>query len=193
MKLLEDRILSDGTVLPGHVLKIDNFLNHQIDVRLVDALGEEFYRLFGDDKGITKILTVESSGIAIACAAARYFDVPVVFAKKGAHTNMGGDLYTAEVFSYTKNKPYIICVSKRFLSADDHVLVIDDFLANGAASKGMLDILDQAGASLAGIGIAVEKGFQPGGKELRKKGIKVKSLAIVDSMTDTSICFRDDD
>ena len=193
MKLLEDRILSDGTVLPGHVLKIDNFLNHQIDVQLVDALGEEFYRLFGEDKKINKILTVESSGIAIACAAARHFNVPVVFAKKGAHTNMGNDLYTAEVFSYTKNKTYCICVSKRFLSPDDHVLLIDDFLANGAASKGMLEILDQAGASLAGIGIAVEKGFQPGGKELREKGIKVKSLAIVDSMTDDSICFRNDD
>lgn len=193
MKLLEDRILSDGTVLPGHVLKIDNFLNHQIDVELADRLGEEFYRLFGEDKSINKILTVESSGIAIACAAARYFKVPVVFAKKGAHSNVGNELYTAEVFSYTKNKPYIVAVSKRFLSPVDNVLIIDDFLANGAASKGMLSILEQAGASLAGIGIAVEKGFQPGGKELREKGIKVRSLAIVDSMTDDSIRFRDDD
>lgn len=193
MKLLEDKILSCGTVIPGHVLKVDNFLNHQLDIDLIDALGEEFYRLFNDDKKINKILTVESSGIAIACAAARHFKVPVVFAKKGAHTNMGNDLYTAEVFSYTKNKPYIICVSKKFLSPEDNVLIIDDFLANGAASKGMLELLEQSGAELRGIGIAIEKGFQPGGKELREKGIKVKSLAIVDSMTDTSICFRNDD
>lgn len=193
MKLLEDKILSCGTVLPGNVLKVDNFLNHQIDVELIDALGAEFFRLFGEDKSINKILTVESSGIAIACAAARHFHVPVVFAKKGAHSNVGSELYTAEVFSYTKNKPYIIGVSKKFLSADDNVLIIDDFLANGAASKGMLELLEQSGAKLCGIGIAIEKGFQPGGSQLREKGIKVKSLAIVDSMTDTAISFRNDD
>lgn len=191
MKLLEEKILSCGQVLPGNVLKIDNFLNHQIDVELADKLGEEFYRLFKHYKDITKILTVESSGIAIACAAARFFKVPVVFAKKGSHLNVGNDLYTAEVYSYTKAKTTTITVSKQFLSSEDNILIIDDFLANGAAAKGMLEIIGQAGAKLVAIGIAVEKGFQPGGKELREKGYDVKSLAIVDSMTDGKICFRE--
>ena len=192
MKLLEDKILSCGTVLPGEILKVDNFLNHQLDVDLITALGEEFYRIFAAD-GVTKILTVEASGIALAFAAAQQFHVPVVFAKKGAHKNVGADCYTAEVYSYTKGQPYNITVSKKYLSASDRLLLIDDFLANGAAAEGMLSIAEAAGASVAGIGIAIEKGFQPGGQALRNRGIKLASLAIVASMTDSSITFRSND
>ena len=192
MKLLEEKILSCGKVLPGNVLKVDGFLNHRIDVALVDALGEEFYRLFSSYP-INKILTVESSGIAIACAAARHFSVPVVFAKKGSHSNVGGDVYAAEVFSFTKGVSCTITVSKKYLSSEDRILIIDDFLANGEACNGLISMIDAAGAQLVGIGIAIEKGFQPGGRALREKGIPVKSLAIVDSMTDDSISFRDDD
>ena len=192
MKLLEEKILSCGKVLPGNVLKVDNFLNHQIDVELIDALGKEFYDLFSSYP-INKILTVETSGIAIACAAARHFKVPVVFAKKGSHSNVGGDVYSAEVFSFTKGVSCTISVSKKYLSPDDSILIIDDFLANGEACNGLIEIIEAAGATLSGIGIAIEKGFQPGGKALRDRGIPVKSLAIVDSMTDDSICFRNDD
>ena len=193
MKLLEEKILSDGKVLPGEVLKVDGFLNHQIDVALIDALGQEFYDLFSSYKEINKILTVESSGIAIACAAARHFGVPVVFAKKGHHANVGNDVYSADVFSFTKGTTCTITVSKKYLSAEDNVLIVDDFLANGAACEGLISMIEAAGAKLVGIGIAIEKGFQPGGKALRDKGIPVKSLAIVDSMTDDSIRFRNDD
>lgn len=192
MKLLEDRILSDGQVLPGEILKIDNFLNHQIDVAFVDKLGEEFYRIF-HDYNITKILTVEASGISVACAAARQFGVPVVFAKKGQHKNVSSNCYTSEVYSYTKGTSYTMFASSQYLSKEDHILIIDDFLANGAASFGMMELIEKAGATLEGIGIVVEKGFQPGGKKLRDMGIKVASLAIVDSMTDTSVTFREDD
>lgn len=191
VKLLEERILADGQVLPGEILKIDNFLNHQIDIELVDKLGEEFYRLFSD-LDINKILTVEASGISIACAAARYFKVPVVFAKKGQHKNVSTDCYTSQVFSYTKGISYEMFVSKAYLNSNDRVLIIDDFLANGAASFGMRELIEKAGAKLEGIGIAVEKGFQPGGKKLRDMGIRVRSLAIVDSMTDESVTFRAD-
>ena len=163
MKLLEEKIVTCGRVLPGEILKVDSFLNHQIDVELIIALGREFFDLFRNE-GVNKILTVESSGIAIAFAAAQFFRVPVVFAKKGAHKNVG---------------------------ADDRVLIIDDFLANGAATKCLLHIMEQAGAKLVGIGIAIEKGFQPGGAELRNKGIRVESLAIVESMDDYGhITFR---
>ena len=192
VKLLEDKILSCGKVLPGNVLKVDSFLNHQIDVALVDALGKEFYELFSSYP-INKILTVETSGIAIACAAARYFNVPVVFAKKGSHSNVGSDVYSAEVYSYTKGVSCTITVSKQYLSARDSILIIDDFLANGAACEGLIEMIEAAGAKLAGVGIAIEKGFQPGGKALRDRGIPVRSLAIVDSMTDDSIRFRNDD
>lgn len=192
MKLLEDKILTCGTVLPGEILKVDNFLNHQIDVDLVTALGREFYDIFGSD-GINKILTVESSGIAIAFAAAQFFKVPVVFAKKGQHKNVGNDVYRCESFSYTKGVPYEMSVSKAYLSDKDTVLIVDDFLANGAAARCLINIINQAGAKLAGIGIAIEKGFQNGGKELRDLGIKVSSLAVIDSMTDDSISFRSDD
>lgn len=192
MKLLEDKILTCGTVLPGNILKVDSFLNHQIDVKLLNELGKEFYRLFSS-YNITKILTVEASGIAIACAAAPYFDVPVVFAKKGSHKNVGNDVYTAEVFSFTKDITYTVAVSKKYLSPEDNILIIDDFLANGQAVLGLKKIVEEAGASLKGVGIAIEKGFQDGGKKLREAGIKVKSLAIVDSMSDDSIEFREDD
>lgn len=191
MKLLEEKILTCGTVLPGNILKVDSFLNHQLDVKLLNELGKEFFRLFSS-YDITKILTVEASGIAIACAAANYFDVPVVFAKKGNHKNVGNDVYTAEVFSFTKDITYTVAVSKKYLSPSDNVLIIDDFLANGQAVLGLKKITEDAGATLKGVGIAIEKGFQDGGKKLRDAGIKVQSLAIVDSMSDNSITFRED-
>ena len=193
LKLLEEKILSCGKVLPGNVLKVDGFLNHRLDVELIDALGKEFYDLFSYDEKINKILTVESSGIALACAAARHFHVPVVFAKKGRHANVGDDVYSAEVFSFTKGTTCTVTISRKFLGPEDHILIIDDFLANGEACNGLISMIEEAGASVAGIGIAIEKGFQPGGKALRDRGIPVKSLAIVDSMTDDSISFRNDD
>lgn len=192
MKLLEDKIIQCGTVLPGNILKVDGFLNHQLDVQLINSLGKEFYNIFSSDN-ITRILTVEASGIAIACAAATYFDVPVVFAKKGHHENVGNDVYTAEVFSFTKKKSYTVSVSKKFISPDDNILIIDDFLATGEACFGLVKIIESAGAKLAGVGIAVEKRFQGGGDTLRNRGVKVKSLAIIDSMTDDSIRFGVDD
>ncbi|MBQ7688807.1 MAG: xanthine phosphoribosyltransferase [Clostridia bacterium] len=192
MKLLEEKILRCGQVLPGEILKVDGFLNHQMDVDLITELGREFYRLFSSYP-ISKILTVEASGIAIAFAAAQFFHVPLVFAKKGVNKNVGNDVYTADIFSYTKGFSTAVSVSKKYLNADDTVLIIDDFLANGAAVEGLMQILSLAGASLAGVGVAIEKGFQPGGKRLRERGIKVESLAIVDSMTDTSISFRTSD
>ncbi len=190
--MLEEKILNCGTVLPGNILKVDSFLNHQLDVSLLSELGKEFYRLFSS-YNITKILTVEASGIPIACFAAQHFDVPVVFAKKGQHKNIGNDVYTAEVFSYTKGTGYTIFVSKKYLSEDDNILIIDDFLANGQAVLGLKRIIEEAGATLKGVGIAIEKGFQDGGKQIRELGINLKSLAIVDSMTDDSISFRSDD
>lgn len=188
MKLLEERILRDGKVPSDDILKVDMFLNHQIDVGLLNEIGKEFYRLF-QSAHINKILTIEASGIGIACIAAQYFSVPVVFAKKGAHRNVGGNLYTSEVFSFTKNKSYLIGVSKDYLGPEDHVLIIDDFLANGRALIGLKDILDQAGAKLEGIGIVIEKGFQPGGKLIRSMGIHLESLAIVESMQNGAVTF----
>ena len=192
MKLLEEKILSCGAVLPGNILKVDSFLNHQLDVSLLSELGKEFYRLFSDCN-VTRILTVEASGIPIACFAAQHFDVPVVFAKKGYHKNIGNDVYTAEVFSFTKGTSYTIFVSKKYINPGDNILVIDDFLANGQAVLGLKKIIEDAGANLTGVGIAIEKGFQNGGKEIRAQGVKLKSLAIVDSMTGDSISFRSDD
>ncbi|MCH5199176.1 MAG: xanthine phosphoribosyltransferase [Oscillospiraceae bacterium] len=191
MKLLEDKILSCGRVLPGEVLKIDSFLNHQIDVELVSQLGKEFYRRFSS-YNISKILTIESSGIALAFAAAQYFKVPVVFAKKGSHKNVGNDVYYADCYSYTKGETYQITVSKAYLGEGENILIIDDFLANGAAANCLINILSQAQSNLVGIGIAVEKGFQKGGKNLRERGINLQSLAIIDSMTDSSVSFRAD-
>ena len=181
MNFLEERIAKDGIVREGNVLKVDSFLNHQMDPALLDEIGREFYRRFSD-LPITKVLTIEASGIAIAYAAARCFGVPMVFAKKSKSVNIEGDMYTAEVESFThKNKNQVI-VSKRFLSADDQVLIVDDFLANGCALQGLISITEQAGATVAGIGIAVGKGFQFGGRSIRNLGYRLESLAIVESM-----------
>lgn len=184
MHLLEERIRKDGRVLPGNVLKVDSFLNHQCDTLLQDKMGEEFRRLFSG-KQINKILTIEASGIGIACAAARFFNFcPVVFAKKSKTSNMSNDLYQAKVHSYTHNKDNIIGVEKNFLTEDDKVLIIDDFLANGCAIEGLLELCDLAGASVQGVGICIEKGFQNGGKKLREKNVDLKSLAIIKSMNE---------
>lgn len=192
MKLLEEKIAAEGTVIGSDILKVDMFLNHQIDPILVDEMGKEFYRLF-KDCGATKIVTVESSGISIAVAAARYFAVPALFAKKATHKNVGNDIYTAKCYSFTHGKEYLMNISKKYLSAEDKVLIIDDFLAGGNACNALLDIIEQAGAEVVGIGIAIEKGFQPGGRALREKGYKVRSLAIVDKMNDGEISFRPDE
>ena len=191
MKLLEQRILEDGQVRPGNVLKVDCFLNHQLYVGLLDQIGAEFYRIFKDD-GINKILTIEASGIAIACMTARHFNVPVVFAKKAKSKNIDGDVYTSTVHSYTYGRDYDITLAQKFLGPQDRVLILDDFLANGKAMNGLLDVCRQAGASVGGIGICIEKGFQPGGAELRAAGYKLASLAIVDSMDDNGeLTFRE--
>lgn len=192
MKLLEERIISEGKVIGDDILKVDMFLNHQIDVHLLQELGKEFKRRF-DGCDITKILTIEASGIGIACIAAQYFSVPVVFAKKGSHKNVGNNLYSAVVHSFTKGTDSTVSVSKDYISADDKVLVIDDFLANGEAASGLMDIISQAGASLVGIGIVIEKGFQPGRKVLEEKGARVESLAIIDKMGGGEISFTQQD
>lgn len=181
MNFLEERILRDGIVKEGNVLKVDSFLNHQMDIELLDEIGKEFYRRFAGKK-ITKVLTIEASGIAIAYSVARCFGVPMVFAKKAKSINIDGDMYTAEVESFThKNKNRVI-VSKRFLSPDDHILIVDDFLANGCALQGLISISEAAGATVEGIGIAIEKGFQYGGRSIRNLGYQLESLAIVESM-----------
>lgn len=192
MNFLEERIVKDGIVKEGNVLKVDSFLNHQMDVKLLDEIGEEFHRRFKDKK-ITKVLTIEASGIAIAYAVARCFAVPMVFAKKAKSINIDGDMYTAEVESFThKNKNNVI-VSKRFLNEDDKVLIVDDFLANGCALQGLISITEAAGASVEGIGIVIEKGFQFGGRSIRNLGYHLESLAIVDSMDHTTqtVVFRE--
>ena len=181
MKLLEEKILKDGVIKSGNVLKVDSFLNHQIDVPFIAKLGEEFKRLYADTP-ITKILTIEASGIGLASVAAMYFNVPIVFAKKSSGSNMDKDVYFTQIYSYTHNKVNEVVVSKRFITTDDHVLVMDDFLANGCALEGLIDIVRQAGATLEGVGIAVEKGFQGGGDKLRASGIRVESLAIIEKM-----------
>ena len=183
MKLLEERILKDGIVAPGGVLKVDSFLNHQIDIYLYNEIGKEFKRLFSDVK-VDRILTIEASGIGIACVAAQYFGVPVVFAKKAKSKNIIGDVYTSSVQSFTYGKTYDITVSVKFLRQGENVLIIDDFLANGKAALGLMDIVEKAGAKVSGVGIVIEKGFQKGGAQLRAMGVKVKSLAIVKSMDD---------
>ena len=181
MKLLEERIMEQGQVRPGNVLKVDCFLNHQLDVELLDKIGEEFYRIFKND-GINKILTIEASGIAIACMTARHFNVPVVFAKKAKSKNIDGDVYTSTVHSYTYGRDYDITLAKKFLSPADKVLILDDFLANGAALDGLITLIESAGATVVGAGIAVEKAFQPGGARIRARGYRVESLARVQSM-----------
>ena len=191
MELLKQRILKDGKVKEGNILKVDSFLNHQMDIRLLEAVGEEFARRFSDQK-ITKILTIEASGIGIAAIAAQYFDyVPVIFAKKTRSKNLDGVLLTSEVRSFTKGITYQIQVEKQFLVPEDNVLIIDDFLAKGQALLGLSDLVEQAGAALAGCGIVIEKGFQEGGKMIREKGIRLESLAVIESVSGCCILFRE--
>ena len=192
MQLLKDRILKDGIVKPGNILKVDSFLNHQMDITLINEIGKEFKRRFADCP-ITKILTIEASGIGIACIAAQYFDVPVVFAKKAQSLNLDGEMYCSKVESFTHKKVYDVILSKKFLGPEDHVLLIDDFLANGKALEGLIDLVQAAGAEVVGAGIVIEKGFQPGGDIIRGKGIHLESLAIVESMDDKTgeITFRE--
>ena len=191
MELLEQRIKKDGIVKAGNVLKVDSFLNHQIDIELLNEIGKEFKRIFSDVP-VNKILTIEASGIAIAAIVAQYFNVPVVFAKKAQSINLDGSIYSTKIESFTHKRVYDVIVSKKYLSSDDNVLVIDDFLANGCAVDGLIDLINESGATLQGVGIIIEKGFQEGGKRLRDKGIRVESLAIVDSMNDETgeIVFR---
>ncbi len=181
MQLLEERIRKDGIVKEGNVLKVDSFLNHQMDIHLYNEMGKEFKRLFADHP-INKILTIEASGIGIACIAAQYFDAPVVFAKKSQSINLDGDVYSTMITSFTHKREYQVIVSKKYLSPEDHILIIDDFLANGCALQGLIEIVQASGATIEGIGIAVEKGFQEGGKLIRGMGMNLHSLAIVDSM-----------
>ena len=191
MKLLKDRILKDGVVKPGNILKVDSFLNHQMDITLINEIGKEFKRRFSDCP-ITKILTIEASGIGIACIAAQYFDVPVVFAKKAQSVNLDGAMYTTKVESFTHKKVYDVILSKKFLGPEDHVLLIDDFLANGKALEGLAELVKKSGAELVGAGVVIEKGFQVGGDIIRSKGIHLESLAIVESMDEKTgeVVFR---
>ena len=181
MELLEERIRRDGVVKSEGVLKVDGFLNHQMDINLFNEMGKELKRLFADAP-INKTLTIEASGIGIAAVVAQHFNVPVVFAKKSQSINLDGDVYSTKIQSFTHQRIYDVIVSKKFLNADDHVLLIDDFLANGCALNGLIDLVEDAGATVEGIGIAVEKGFQPGGDDLRSRGYHLESLAIVQSM-----------
>ena len=194
MQLLKDRIRKDGKIKAGNVLKVDSFLNHQMDIKLFAEIGKEFKRRFADSE-VTKILTIEASGIGIACIVAQYFDVPVVFATKTQTKNIAGEVYTTKVESYTHGRVYDIIVAKEFLGPQDKVLLIDDFLANGKALEGLVSIVRESGATLVGAGIVIEKGFQVGGDLLRSQGIRVESLAIVESMEEETgtIVFRDDE
>ena len=191
MKMLEERILRDGKIKPGNVLKVDGFINHNIDVPFVYELGREFYDRFKDDR-VTKILTIEASGIGIACLTALHFGVPVVFAKKSRTSNISSDVYVARVDSFTHGTTCDVIVSKEFLSPSDRVLIIDDFLARGNALVGLREITRQAGATLVGAGILIEKAFQPGGRMLREQGMRIESLAKIASMTETGVTFVED-
>ena len=192
MNFLEQRIVKDGIVKPGNVLKVDSFLNHQMDIALMEEIGREFHRRFADKK-VTKVLTIEASGIDIACFVAKEFGVPMVFAKKSKSINIEGEMYIAEVESFTHKNINQIIVSKKFLSSEDHLLIIDDFLANGCALQGLISIAEEAGATVEGLGIVIEKGIQIGGKVIRNLGYRLESLAIVDAMDpDTgTITFRE--
>lgn len=192
MKLLEERILKDGIIKEGNVLKVDSFLNHQMDIDLFNEMGKEFKRLFAD-KPINKILTIEASGIGIACVVAQHFGVPVVFAKKAKSINIEGEVYATKIESFTHKRVYDVIVSKKYISPEDHVLIIDDFLANGCALEGLLDLVHSAGATVEGIGICIEKGQQKGGAMIREKGIQLESLAIIEEMdhVNGTIKFRE--
>ena len=188
MKLLEERIIKDGQIFPGNILKVDSFLNHKIDVALLNKMGEEIKRLY-NDCGVNKILTIEASGIGIACITAQFFDCPVLFAKKTKTKNIAADVYKTVVASFTHGVDYEVIVSKNFLGEGDNVLIIDDFLAEGNALLGLIDLCEQAGAKVAGCAIAIEKGFQNGARRVMEKGVRVESLAIVESMDEKGVTF----
>jgi xanthine phosphoribosyltransferase len=192
VQLLEDRIRRDGVVKPGNVLKVDSFLNHQIDIELVDAMAAEWAKMY-EGKPITKVLTIEASGIGLACLVAQHLGVPVVFAKKAQSINLDGEMLACKIESFTHKRVFDVIVAKRFITSDDHVVIIDDFLANGCALRGLISLVEQAGATIEGIGIAIEKGFQKGGDEIRSMGYRVDSLAIIESMNDETgeIVFRE--
>lgn len=191
MKLLEERIKKDGIIKEGNVLKVDSFLNHQMDIDLINEMGKEFKRLFAD-KPINKILTIEASGIGIACVVAQHFGVPVVFAKKTQSINIDGEVYSTKIESFTHKKVYDVIVSKKYIGPEDHILIIDDFLANGCAMEGLIDLVQSAGATVEGIGIVIEKGQQKGGDMIRSKGLHLESLAIIEDMdcVNKTITFR---
>lgn len=189
MQLLKEKILKEGRVVGEEILKVDSFLNHQLDVSLLYEIGKEFYTRFSD-KNITKILTIEASGIGIAAVAALHFNVPVVFAKKVASRNLDQDTYKTEVYSFTKQTNYDVRVSKRYLCEDDRILILDDFLANGRAALGLIDLVEQAGATVSGVGIVIEKTFQEGGQLLRNKGVHLESLAMVNRFVNGNITFK---
>ena len=191
MQLLKDRIKKEGKVLPGQIIKVDGFLNHRVDIRLMRAIAREFGELF-DTEGVTAVLTVEASGIALGAICAEELDVPLVFAKKSKSDNIEGGLYSCDIFSYTYKKKVTLLVSREWLGPQNKVLIVDDFLANGEALQGLIDIVDQAGAQLIGVGIAVEKGFQSGGERLREAGLPIRSLAIIDSADENGIVLREE-
>lgn len=190
MKLLKDKIRKEGKILPGNIVKVDGFLNHRIDIQLMEEIAKEFKRRFGD-QGITLILTAEASGIALATITAKEFGLPMVFAKKAKSDNIEGGLYASDIFSYTYKKKVTLLVSKDWISKDDKVLIVDDFMANGEAMRGLCDIVREAGAELVGIGVAVEKGFQHGGDRIREAGINIQSLAIIDKADENGFVFRE--
>lgn len=190
MKALEQKITAEGKIFPGHIVKVGSFLNHRLDVNFLMEMGEEIARLY-KDAGITKIITVEASGIALAVCAAYKMNVPVVFGKKASAKNLSNNVYVAEIYSFTHKKSNFVAISEEFLSPTDKVLIVDDFLANGEAIRGLISIVKQANAQVAGCAIAIEKGFQGGGDKLREEGVRVESLAIIDEMTDNSIKFRE--
>ena len=192
MELLKERIRKEGRVLPGNIVKVDGFLNHRVDTTLMRAIAEEFKRLFAD-KEITLVLTAEASGIALATVCAEAFGVPMVFAKKAKSDNIEGGLYASDIFSYTYKKKVTLLVSKDWMTADDKVLIVDDFMANGEAMRGLCDIVKEAGAELVGVGVAVEKGFQHGGDKLREAGVNIKSLAIIEKADENGFMFREDE
>ena len=191
MKLLKDKIIKEGKILPGNIVKVDGFLNHRVDINMMDEIAKEFKRRFGDH-GVTLVLTAEASGIALATITAKEFGVPMVFAKKAKSDNIEGGLYASDIFSYTYKKKVTLLVSKDWITKDDKVLIVDDFMANGEAMRGLCDIVREAGAELIGIGIAVEKGFQHGGDRIREAGINIQSLAIIDQADENGFVFREE-
>ena len=191
MQLLKDKIIKEGKILPGNIVKVDGFLNHRIDINMMEAIAKEFKRRFAD-KEVTLILTAEASGIALATIAAKEFGVPMLFAKKAKSDNIEGGLYASDIFSYTYKKKVTLLVSKDWISKDDKVLIIDDFMANGEAMRGLCDIVKLVGAELVGIGVAVEKGFQHGGDRIREAGINIQSLAIIDQADENGFVFREE-